>query len=97
MDAIQDLAQEVMAVCPTGSAEARLDAELDVGYSEIVLNCRKTDTDFAGEKIPPMVAWRIGQVLDDIRNDMHKNTGHLWNRCTITIYGNGKFQFDVSY
>ena len=97
MEALQGLAQIVLAACPAGHAEARLTAELDENWAQIDVLCKSQTGEEVVSDLPGLTGLDLHDKLDEIREEMAEVSGHKWTKCTFSILSDGRFKFDVEY
>jgi hypothetical protein len=97
MDMMQDLAEVVMQACPSGYSQARLEAELDEGFAEIAVYCVAESGEQLRSDLPGDTGFLLHNKLDDVREQMARQTGHRWNKCVLVILPDRRFRFNVEY
>ena len=94
---LRQLAEIALAQCPPRFDQVRLEAELDTGYSEIALHCMVDGRDHHITGFPAEASFGMHLSLDDIREEMAKQSGQRWMRCVFRIFPDQSFKLDVTY
>ena len=94
---LRQLADIALARCPQQFEQVRVEAELDTGYSEIALHCVAKGQDHHITGFPPEASFGMHLSLDDIREEMARQSGQRWTRCVFRIFPDQSFKFDVTY
>ena len=97
MDDYQQLAQIALAQCPPAFHEVKLSAEVDDGYSEIDLRCRRGDEEVHVTGYAAEASFGMHLRLESIREEMGRLSGQKWSRCVLHVLPDGTFKFDVEY
>ena len=98
MDHYADLARLALAQCPPGFDEARVAAEVDDGYSEIDLRCRRGAEEVHVTNFPAEDSFGMHLSLEAIREAMASQSGgRKWSRCVFRVFRDGNFKFEVEY
>lgn len=89
------LGRAIAGQCPPGFQQARLEAAPDEG--EATVTCTLAD---GTETVPALsedAQDAIWAALQQIRDEMEKDEGKRWRRCTVTLVAGGGFGMDVDY
>ena len=97
MDTLQDLAQVVIDICPSGYSQARLNAELDEGYAEIDLRCINDLGEEFRSPLEGISRLDLHDKLDNVREEMAKQSGSKWKKCQFVIQPDGRFKLEVEF
>ncbi len=87
------LGRAIAGQCPPGFQRARLEAAPDQG--EAALACTLADGSEVGPALSEEAQDAIWAALQAIRDEMEKQEGRLWRRCTVTLVAGGGFEMEV--
>lgn len=96
MDPYQTLAAILISICPSESDQIRLNAEVDEGWAQLDLRCRKGQEPEHRPRIDGLPMHRIYENLALIRTVLAARGGEKFSSCVFTIQ-DGKFDLQVAY
>ena len=97
MDHYQQLAEIAMAQCPPAYNEVKLSAELDDGYSELDLRCRRGDEEIHVTGYSAEASFAMHLSLEAIRDEMARRSGQKWSHCVFRVFPDRTFKLNVEY
>ncbi|KQT31711.1 hypothetical protein ASG29_07210 [Sphingomonas sp. Leaf412] len=96
MDAqYQQIAREIVAMCPAPFAHATLEASLGDGFSKVALTCVDAGGEHKSVPVSALAASNIDDALVELREAWP--TKPPFSTCTFTLSPDGTFKFDVGY
>ena len=81
----QTLAQALLAICPNGFEEARIDAELESDGSQKSYHCKVGGNWSSGELVPADLDFDVDDTLHDLRGMMRQKGRPAWDRCSFGV------------
>ncbi|MBX7482729.1 hypothetical protein [Qipengyuania qiaonensis] len=93
----QTLAKALVAICPDGFDEARVDAELEGDWSQKGYYCKVGGIWSNGKSVPADLDFEVDDALHALRGMMRQEGREPWAKCSFLMKRDGSFTFDVSY
>ena len=96
-DKYLQLGRLIAGQCPHGFREARLEGELDTDRTNLKLTWTGQDQSEAGAPLEGVAMDEIHAALNDIREEMARQSGgDRWRKFVVTLRQGGHFRLDVS-
>ena len=96
MDPYQTLAAILISICPPESDQIRLNADVDEGWAQLDLRCRKGQEPEHRAELEGLATHRIYENLALIRTALAAKGGEKFSSCVFTIQ-DGRFDLQVAY
>lgn len=93
----QTLAKALIATCPDGFEEARIDAEMESDWSQKGYYCKVGGEWSQGQSVPAEIDFDVDDALYDLRDMMQQDGRQPWSKCSFTLKPDGTFNLDVAY